>query len=375
MKLSYLWAFLILVTIGLWLGSDQLGLRAKLGLPEKQVVETTETQVPATEDEKPFRVVVQTFSAEPRDDLIAVRGRTEASRRIDVRARTAGIVEKSPLREGDKVERGDLLCQVDVANREARLAEAKASLASATRDYEASAKLQKSNYTSNAKLATDKARAEAAQAAVDQIERDIAYTKIYAPTSGIIETRPAEIGAFLQIGTACATIVNLNPIVVTGDVTERAIPNVKPGMPAYAELVTGETLKGQITFISPKADIKTRTFKVEIEAANDDRTVREGLTAELIIPLKAATAHKLPASTLTLHDNGTVGVNTVMVGNKVAFKPVKIQRFGRDHVWVSGLPDNVTVITVGQEYVLDGQVVEPVKEVAANSASAQEITQ
>ncbi len=375
MKLSYLWAFSILVAIGLWLGSDHIGLRAKLGMPEKQVAEKTETPTPQSEEEKPFRVVVRTFSAEPRDDSIAVQGRTEASRRIDVRARTAGIVEKSPLREGDRVERGDLLCQVDIANREARLAEAKASLASASRDYEASTKLQKDNFTSNAKLATDRARAEAAQAAVDQIERDIAYTKIYAPTSGIIETRPAEEGAFLQIGTVCATIVNLNPIVVRADVTERVIPAVKLGMPAYAELITGETLKGQITFISPKADIATRTFKVEIEAANDDRSVREGLTAELFIPLQAATAHKLPASALTLHDNGTVGVNTVLADNKVAFKPVQIQRFGRDHVWVSGLPDNVTIITIGQEYVLDGQVVEPVKEIAENTSTTQEATQ
>ncbi|MGI9480948.1 MAG: efflux RND transporter periplasmic adaptor subunit [Hyphomicrobiales bacterium] len=370
MKWSYVWAFFILAAIGVWLGSDQLQLRERLGLPPKAEITVAEEQkeAPTVLEEKPFRVVVKTFIAEPRADVVAVRGRTEASRRVEARARTVGIVEESPRKEGEKVKRGDLLCRVDIAGREAKLAEAKATLASAKRDFEASDKLQKKNYASKAKLATDRARAEAAQAAIDQIERDITYTTITSPITGIIEAPPAEKGAFLQIGHVCATIVDLDPITISAMVSERDIASISLGMPAMARLITGEELKGKVEFISPKADISTRTFKVEIDAPNEEKRVRDGLTAELIIPLNSALAHKLPSSALTLHDNGTVGVSTVTAESRVKFIPIKIINFGRDHVWVSGLEEKVTVITVGQEYVLDGHEVEPVTETAAKTA-------
>jgi multidrug efflux system membrane fusion protein len=367
MKWSYLWALIILTTVGLWLGSSQLGLREKLGFEPKSVESGVPAEMPK-KSEKPFRVVVKTFTSEPRAAMISVRGRTEASRRVDARARTIGIVEKSPHREGERVKRGDLLCQVDIAGRKARLAEARAALASAQRDFEASIKLKKSNYASTAKLATDKAKAEAAQAAVDHIERDITYTSITAPISGIIETKPAEAGTFLQIGHTCATIVDLDPVVVSGMVSERDISKVTVGMPATANLITGEKLEGNVHFISTRANIETRTFEVEIQAPNPGKTVRDGVTAELNIPLKAGSGHRLPASALTLHDNGRVGVSTVTTDNTVKFMPVTILSFGRDHVWVAGLPNDISVILIGQEFVLDGQTIDPVHEATAKTA-------
>ena len=140
-------------------------------------------------------------------------------------------------------------------------------------------------------------------------------------------------------------------------------------MPATASLVTGENLEGTVHFISPKASVETRTFQVEMQAPNPGKKVRDGVTAELVIPLKADSGHRLPSSALTLHDNGQIGVSIVTDGNKVKFAPVNILSFGRDHVWTSGLPDKVTVIMVGQEYVLDGQTIDPVSEAAAKTAA------
>ena len=78
-------------------------------------------------------------------------------------------------------------------------------------------------------------------------------------------------------------------------------------------------------------------------------------------------AHKLPASALTLADDGKFGVRVVDADNKVSFVPLKILSQETDGAWVSGLPDTATVITRGQDFVIEGQVVEPVAKPAETS--------
>ncbi len=84
------------------------------------------------------------------------------------------------------------------------------------------------------------------------------------------------------------------------------------------------------------------------------------MTAEAAIPVAAMTVHRLSPGVLTLDDDGAVGVRTVDPDNRVVFMPVSIAMQDAEGFWVTGLPETVTVITVGQEYVSDGQLVEPV---------------
>ncbi|NNF79328.1 MAG: efflux RND transporter periplasmic adaptor subunit [Rhizobiales bacterium] len=371
MKTSYLWAVLILVAVGIWLGSPYFDFKTMAAKPPAETPASEQASA-GQKPEKLFRVRVKTYSAEPREVSVTVRGRTKASRRVEARARTQGIVVSSPLREGDKVKLGDIMCTLDVAERQAQLAEAKSNLASTVRDYEATSSLSKKKFASAAKVASDKARVEAAQARVDQILREIEYTKITAPMSGIVEARPAEKGSFLQVGATCATLIDLNPIIVSAMVSERDIKFLSSGMPAKANLVTGQKIPGKIRYIAAKADIRTRTFEVEMEAENPGKKIRDGLTSELIIPLTAGTAHKLPTSALTLRDTGEIGVSILASGNKVKFLPTKILGFDREDVWVSGLPDPAPVITVGQDYVLEGQTVDPVHGTDAKTAEIRQ---
>ena len=111
-------------------------------------------------------------------------------------------------------------------------------------------------------------------------------------------------------------------------------------------------IEGSIRFIAPQADIATRTFKVEIEAPNADRRIRAGITAAINIPIDAVKAHLLPSALVSLDDTGVTGVYAVGSGNAVEFLPIKLLNLTRDGAWVSGLPDTVVLITVGQHYVL-----------------------
>lgn len=348
-KKSYIWAGVITVAIAGWLASGELMSRTTPA--EDKPSETAQTL---------FRVEVETKTAAVRRPEILIRGRTEAFRTVDVRARTAGIVETVPLKEGDRVKAGDLLCQLDLGSRPAKLAEEKARLASAELDLNAADKLVQQEFVSRTKQAAEKAKYDAAKASVEQMEREMGYTKVTAPIAGTIENRPAEPGSFLQVGTVCARVVVLDPMLVVGQVSERDIAKLKAGMPGSAKMITGEAANGEIRHIAPTADQTTRTFRVELEIPNPDLSLRDGVTSEMRIPLQEGKAHKFSPALLSLDDTGRIGVRIVTDAGVVKFVPVTILEDAKDGIWVAGLPETVTLITTGQEYVVDGQKVEPV---------------
>jgi len=363
MKASYLWAGLIAILIAGWFASGNLEM---LGLAEKPEQQQAAKQTPAKKV-KLFTVEARNFSAKTRQSFLIVRGRTQVEKQVSVLARTTGIVEQADFEDGDVVKVGDLLCRLDLRDSKARLAQAKAQLTSRQRDYEAARKLFKSKFASAAKLASDRANFDAALAAVEQIELEISYTNIAAPINGIITEFKGEKGQFLQAGQPCAVISVFDPILVVMQVGERDINAVKLDQMASARLVTGGQITGKVRKISPTADVATRTFKVELSVPNPDNKLRDGITAEVSLPLKPVKAHLVPAGVIGLDDNGQVGVRTIIDGNKVKFVAVKLVGQTRQGTWVQGLADDVTIITVGQDYVLTGQTVEVV--IAAGPAT------
>ncbi len=140
--------------------------------------------------------------------------------------------------------------------------------------------------------------------------------------------------------------------------------------------VTGDKTQGKVTYIAATADDATRSFPVEISIPNADGKLRDGITADATVNVGTAPVMVLPQSVLTLDDKGVLGIRTVEEGNKVAFHEVTIVKDTRDGVWVVGLPSKLNVITVGQEFVQPGQVVDaktddtPIGATADSSSSA-----
>ena len=290
-----------------------------------------------------------------------VRGYTEASRRVAVSART-GLIVASPFSQGDSVKPATS-CASWTWGRARRSSPRPSSTRQRQPRLRCARKLALKNFVSASKMASEKARLDLAAAEREQIVQDIGCTPITSPISGVLVSKPAEAGGFLQAGDLCATISVLDPINVVAQAGERDIAAIHTGMQASARLATGETVSGIVRFIAPAADLATRTFRVEMEVANPDRKLREGVTAELSVPLPPVKAHLLPPSVLTLDDAGQFGVRIIAAGNKAQFLPVTVLSQERQGTWVTGLPETVTVITVGQDFVVDGQTVEPRPEI------------
>lgn len=362
---------------------------------------------PATDESDPpddgaMRVVVQRSTAREVDSAVTLRGQTEADRVVELRAETSGLVISEPLRKGASVERGDLLCRLDPAAREATLQEARARLSEArARVPEAEARLEEAraqreeaeiNYNAAENLAGDgfssqsrvaatraalrsaeaavqsarsglesaRAGIEGARAAVASAEKEIERLRITAPFAGVLETDAAEIGSLLQPGALCATVLQLDPMTLVGFVSELQVARVASGAAATARTASGQEVSGEVSFLSRAADPTTRTFRVEVRVPNPDLALRDGETAEISVESDGKMAHLLPQSALTLDDSGTLGLRLVDDDQTVTFTPVTMLRDTPTGVWLTGLPDMAEVIVIGHEYVTDGVRVQPV---------------
>ncbi len=357
--------------IGLWLLSGmrqasgpQEGAAAAAGAPEtrqNRAGRPAPAEAGVAESDAVPMPEVAVLSSQSRELVydFPLRGFTEAARRIDVRAQTSGLVTSDSVPKGTRVEAGDVLCRIEPGDRPARLAQAKARIAQAEADAKTARQLATDGYGSRTAAAAAETTRAAALAEVDQIELDITRTVIRAPFSGALETSSAETGSLLQPGSLCASILGLDPIRVVGFAPERAIDAFVEGTAATAELAGGERTAGVVSFVSRAADPNTRTFRVELTIDNPDYAIRDGLSAEILMPVRRPAAHLVPQSALTLSDEGEVGLRLVDADNTTFFAPVRLLRDTAEGFWVDRLPESARIIVVGQEFVEDGVRVDP----------------
>jgi HlyD family secretion protein len=236
-----------------------------------------------------------------------------------------GRIEQLLVNQGDTVTNGQLLAQIQPAlwNADAafyasseqqstyNLAQAQADLENARLNYERIQGLYSNNVESAqnydaARTAYDstKARVDAAKkqitAAAAQSEKAkvyLDYTKIFAPTNGIVDTRAALQGEVVNAGQAIVTLINPDDLWVRADVEETYIDRVKLGDQLQVRLPSGATRTGAVFYRGVDADYATqrdvsrtkrdiKTFEVRLRCDNSDRALAVGMTAYVILPLK-----------------------------------------------------------------------------------------
>lgn len=353
---SYLIAGLIALGAGAWVASGPLGVDSGGQDTMPVIAAIAQNSGP----EKPGRsgaiaVRARVLEAEHRISDVIVRGRTEALRKVDLKAEIQGRVVKLPKEKGNIVATGDVVCQLALDDLPARRDEALALVRQYELEHKAGKALSSKGYRSETLLAAAAARLVGSKAALARIDTEIRHTAIRAPFDGVLDARPVEIGDYLKKGEVCGTVIDQDPFLVVGQVSEQDVSLVTLDTVGTAKLITGRTVFGKVRFISSTADPRTRTFRLELEVANTNHELRDGVTAEIRLPVKRITAHHLSPALLTLDDAGRVGVRVVNQAGEAEFAPVTMEGDDGDGVWVTGLPQTVTVITVGQDFVTDGQ--------------------
>jgi len=359
-----------------WLISGGISLAVVLWLVSGQVSgdeSAADTTLAADSAQAPApqaAVRVRTQQAEEVMRTIVVNGNTAPARTVTLAAETDGRVIAVGAERGARVDSGGIIVRLDERDRQARLKQAEATVVQREVEYEARERLKSESYVSEAQLKEAAAMLEAARAELRRAELDLEYMVIRAPFDGALRERQVEVGDFVSRGDPVATFVDNRTLVVTANVSEFEAGYVEVGEPAGATLATGESVRGRIRYVSPVAHDATRTFTVELEVDNADGRLRAGGTAELEIPAERVVAHRVSPSLLTLDDAGNVGLKVVNDAGEVEFVVADIALTSSDGVWVAGLPETATIITVGQGFVSSGAVVDAVPEDDVETAVA-----
>ena len=361
---SYIVAGVIFFVLAVWVASGALNRSSESGVKTADASTGTAAKDAAGDPKKgdtkaatiPM-VRVKTITAEMRSQDLTIRGQTQALRKVQVRAETAGKVSAILADKGAKVKAGDTICQLNVDARTAMLSEARATMKQRSLEYEAAKTLQQKGFRSETSLAGDLAQFQSAKAQVERMEKELENTKLRAPFDGVVDDRMVDVGDYLSPGQPCALVIDQDPFLVVGQVSEKNIGQLNIGDKGWAKLITGERVEGTVRFISKSSDPATRTFRLELEVANKDGALRDGITAEVHVNADTVEAHKISPAILTLNDRGEIGLRIVDEKRKAHFVPVKVIADDAGSIWVTGLPKQATIITVGQEYVTDGQAV------------------
>jgi len=317
-----------------------------------------------TSDGRPagLRVTVRKSVAEQIVRDVVINGRTEPNRIVEIKAETEGRVVELGAERGSAVGRGERIARLDTRDRNAVVQRAEALIEYRRQQYEAALRLEGQQLIAQLQIAEAKADLAAAEAELEAARLDLARTTIVAPFDGMLEERSVELGDYVGTGDPIAQIVDNDPLIAVGEVSERDVGAISLGATGRVQLVDGRVLEGTVRYVSPVSNASTRTFRVELAVPNPDDALPAGMTAELRLPAGESRAHFLSPALLTLDDSGNIGVKVVDERNTVRFHEVDIIRSASDGVWVTGLPDEVVVITVGQGFVSDGERVEPVPE-------------
>ena len=356
MRTSYITSFVIALFIGGWLYSGDHSETVETAT----LAEINRTQARVNIDRVPTQVRVAVLDATEQPRLVKVRGKTTNKRTVKVKAELTGTITHRPVQRGSQVKSGDLLCRISTEDRRASLKEAAALLYQARIDYKGALRLKQEGFNSQSAIAVAQARLATAKANLQRKELNLGKLEITAPFGGIVDDVHLEVGDYATPGQPCATIIDLEPMLLTGRVSERYVTQLAQGQKASGTFRDGKTVTGSISFIGHQSDNATRTYPIEIELPNPNYTIRSGITTEIRIPVESVAAQLVSPALFSLDDTGNIGIRTIDNDNIVEFHLIDVLADASDGVWVTGLPGRAKVIVVGQELVVPGERVDPI---------------
>lgn len=343
----------IVIAVSLWMLSG-------LGSEPATLPATDNSAANGSEDgESLVSVRVQTLQAHDITRQVVLSAHTEPNRAVEIKAEAEGVVTRIETERGQAVAASAVLFTLDERDRQARLHEAEALVQQRELQLQALENLSERQFSTEVQIAEARAQLESARASEALIALEIRNITIRAPFTGILSERSVEIGDFVRVGDSVAEFVDLDPLIIAGEVNEREVSALGVGGTGKAIVGAGVELEGRIRYLAPLANANTRSFLVELAVPNPDGAILAGASARLQLQGNDMRVHTISAGLLSLADDGTVGVKVIDDGNTVRFYPVEVVGSTQDGMHVSGLPETVRLITVGQGFVTEGQRVKP----------------
>ena len=325
---------------------------------------------------------VVTARSEARDVPVKLKanGTVTAMQSVDLRAQITSTVKEVHIREGQGVQKGELLFTLDSRTDDANLKKAlaqvekdRADLATAKRNLERQQELFGQKFISQAALDTvqnqvDTLNGQLAidQAAVDAARAALTYTQIHAPFTGRTGTIGVRAGSLVQPGataTALVTVTQVDPIEVSFTLPEKELSMLQQALRGGSVAVEaapqsgGETFKGKVTFVDNAVETATGTIRVKAQFANPAAQLWPGMYVNVeLAPRILAKATVVPAQAVQTGPERRF-VYVVQDDRKVVLQPVTLAYLEEGLAVVEGLPAGARVVVEGAQNLRPGSLV------------------
>jgi RND family efflux transporter MFP subunit len=344
----------------------------------------------------PPKVTVARPVQQPVTQYLEVTGNTAPVNSVDLVARVQGFLQEIHYKDGDAVKKGTVLFTIEPEPYQVKLDQAKAAedgaaatLKQAEAEYKRQSDLASRDFASKSVLDQAIATRDSAKAGVLQAqantrtaEINLGYANVTAPFDGIVTAHLVSVGELVGTSpTQLATIVQLDPIYVTFNISEQDVLRVRAEMrrqgltPADLKKVPAEVglqseagypHKGLLDYAAPTVNTATGTLPVRAILPNTDRALLPGFFVRVRVPVQQQADALLVPDVALGSDQGGRYVLVVNADNVVEQRKVTVgQSVGTMRVIDDGLKADDRVVVAGVIRAIPGEKVDPQMQTAA----------
>ena len=329
------------------------------------------------DDSKPIVVETERVTAGLLRDVATFSGQLSPENSVMIKSETDGVIAEILFEEGQEVEEGEVLFRLRAREQGALLREAQATRALKQEVYNRTHKLERRDAASAA--AKDEAAAElaAARARVELAEVALQRTDIRAPFDGVLDVRLVSVGDRIDDDTPLVKIDAVDRLQVIYAITELGIRFTRVGTPVELRVgpYPGEVFQGEVFFVSPTLDPKTRRIIAKAWVDNADRRLRAGLFATIDMEVDRRENAIQVSEAAVVFDQRGAYVWKVQEDGTAGRVPIEtgLRRDGKVEVTL-GLRPGDTIVSAGVNKVEAGKkLVAAVPDPASKGQAAREV--
>ena len=320
---------------------------------------------PAPPAEADDRVPVAAVLARPAPDADAINayGIVRPDREAKLAFKIGGMIRTVMVDEGGRVEKGQVLAELDTSEIDSRASRAALAVEKAQRDVARLKPLGDKGYASAQAVADARTALDAARADQRAVEFDRSLARITAPADGVVLARHAEARELVAPGAPILTVsAGTDSFVLKTGLSDRDMARVRTGDPAAIRLdaFDGMEMKGEVSRLAAESDPRSGTFEAEIRFIEPGRPLVSGFIGQVQIrpALSGANAHavSIPASALLEGHGSQASVFLVDTQtHQVERRRLTVGRIRGENILVTeGLSPDSVIVTAGAAYLYEG---------------------
>ena len=321
--------------------------------------ENKETQTRGGGWGAPPKIVTAEARFENLTDEIEALGTVKANESVEIRPRIASLVERIAFDEGDLVEKGELLVDLERSEIVAGLALAEANLKESRSIYDRSKSLAATQAISVSNLEQLLAQVQVDQAQVEAARARLSNTAIRAPFTGRVGLRRVSPGSFVNTSTVITTLDDISRVKLDFSVPETFLTVVKEGMSIVAHSIVypDREFQGFVDSVDTRLDPVSRAVQVRAIIDNSDSALKPGMFMTVDLQRDRGSAIVIPEQALV--PEGSAQFVFVVKESTVEKREVRISRRVPGFVVIAeGLAEGEQIVTEGTGKVRDGLTVE-----------------